>query len=72
MALDNITGIEYTIRCYAMIGEPNRPIRQHAVFAKVVESSSFAGVAAQKGFQVDRPRLTFPVGPGVHPRPRIR
>ena len=25
------------------------------VFAKVVESSSFAGAAAQKGFQVDRP-----------------
>ena len=29
------------------------------VFAKVMESSSFAGAAAQKGFQVDRPRLTF-------------
>jgi hypothetical protein len=29
------------------------------VFAKVVESSSFAGAAAQKGFHVDRPRLTF-------------
>ena len=28
-------------------------------FAKIVESSSFAGAAAQKGFQVDRPRLTF-------------
>ena len=29
------------------------------VFAKVVESSSFAGAAAQEGFQVDRPRLAF-------------
>ena len=29
------------------------------VFAKVAESSSFAGAAAQKGFHVDRPRLTF-------------
>jgi hypothetical protein len=42
------------------------------VFAKIVESSSFAGAAAQKGFQVDRPGLTLPVGPGVHPRQRIR
>jgi hypothetical protein len=29
------------------------------VFGKVLESSSFAGGAAPKGFQVDRPRLTF-------------
>jgi hypothetical protein len=29
------------------------------VFAKVAESSSFAGATAQKGFRVDRPRLTF-------------
>jgi hypothetical protein len=42
------------------------------VFANVVESSSLAGAAAQKGFQADRPRLTFPVAPGVHPRQRIR
>jgi hypothetical protein len=43
--------------------------------AKIVGGTASAqiGVAVtQKGFDVDRPRFTVPLGHGVHPRQRIR